>query len=194
MLEILEPYHCVKIISFWWEYLKLYNCVPALVGGLSLNSDDSESPQISWTLLNIPADLDNTVDWMFSSLPLISNSFSIFSSLWGHSKCTNYNWYHRHSHLPYLFFVLRQGPNICLFFGFLLSSLCGLPERQNQLGGKFFFFLLFNSLFGILAGIERSVCISKSQKALCVSFSWTDSGLCMYHLVVWSNFNFSHNF
>ena len=36
-------------------------------------------------------------------------------------------------------------------------------------------------------------CISKSQKILCVSFSRTDSGLCIYYLV-WSNFNFLHNF
>ena len=32
-----------------------------------------------------------------------------------------------------------------------------------------------------------TVCILKSQRILCASFSWTDSGLCMYHLSVGSN-------
>ena len=43
---------------------------------------------------------------------------------------------------------------------------------------------------GCLAVIRWSVCISKSQSSLCVSFSSTDSGLCIYHLFAWSNFNF----
>ena len=38
-----------------------------------------------------------------------------------------------------------------------------------------------------------AVCISKSQKILYVSFSWTDSGLCTYHLVVLSSFILLHN-
>ena len=33
----------------------------------------------------------------------------------------------------------------------------------------------------------------KSHMSLCVSFSRTDVGLCIYHLVVRSNFNFLHN-
>ena len=41
----------------------------------------------------------------------------------------------------------------------------------------------------LLVGIRWSICISKPQRILCVSFSRTDSSLCVYHLVVWSNFN-----
>ena len=37
------------------------------------------------------------------------------------------------------------------------------------------------------------ICMSKSQRSLCVSFSRTDSGLCIYHLLEWSNFNFLHD-
>ena len=44
-----------------------------------------------------------------------------------------------------------------------------------------------------LAEIRWSVCMSKSQRSLCVSFSRTDFGLCIYHLFVWSNLNFLHN-
>ena len=47
--------------------------------------------------------------------------------------------------------------------------------------------------FSRLAEIRWSVCISKSQRILCVSFFRTDSGLCIYNLVVWSNFNFLRN-
>ena len=35
--------------------------------------------------------------------------------------------------------------------------------------------------------------MSKFQRSLCVSFSRTNVGLCIYHLFVWSNFNFLHN-
>ena len=45
---------------------------------------------------------------------------------------------------------------------------------------------------GLLAVIRWSVCMSKSQRSLCVSFSRTNAGLCIYHLFVWSNLNFLH--
>ena len=45
-----------------------------------------------------------------------------------------------------------------------------------------------------LAEIRWSVCISKSKGSLCVSFSRTDSGLCIHHFFVWSNCNFLHSF
>ena len=34
--------------------------------------------------------------------------------------------------------------------------------------------------------------MSKSHRSLCVSFSRTDAGLCIYHLLAWSNLNFLH--
>ena len=54
-------------------------------------------------------------------------------------------------------------------------------------------FLLIIIRSGRLAEIKWSFYISKSQTSLCISFSSTDSGLCLYHLFVWSNFNFLHN-
>ena len=45
---------------------------------------------------------------------------------------------------------------------------------------------------GLLAGIRWSVCMLKSHRSLCVAFSWTGAGLCIYHLFVWSNLNFLH--
>ena len=46
---------------------------------------------------------------------------------------------------------------------------------------------------GRLAENKRFICISKPQSSLYISFSRTDSGLCIYHLFVCSNFNFLHN-
>ena len=40
---------------------------------------DSKSPQVSWALLGILADLNNIIIWMFSTCPLILNSSSPWS-------------------------------------------------------------------------------------------------------------------
>ena len=58
----------------------------------------------------------------------------------------------------------------------------------------FFFFLLIIIRSGLLAEIRWSVCMSKSHKSLCVSFSRTGAGLCIYHFLAWSNLNFLHIF
>ena len=55
-----------------------------------------------------------------------------------------------------------------------------------------FLFLLIIIRSGRLVKIRWSVCISKSQRSLCVSFSRRDSGLCTYHLFIWSNLDFLH--
>ena len=55
-----------------------------------------------------------------------------------------------------------------------------------------FFLLLIIIRSVLLAGIRGSVCMLKSHRSLCVSFSWTGVGLCIYNLLVWSNLNFLH--
>ena len=44
---------------------------------------------------------------------------------------------------------------------------------------------------GLLAEIRWSV-VCQSPIRVCVLFSRTDAGLCIYHLFVWSNLNFLH--
>ena len=44
---------------------------------------DRKSPKVYKTLLSIPADLNNTVVWMVSTSPFISNASSLFTFLWG---------------------------------------------------------------------------------------------------------------
>ena len=53
----------------------------------------------------------------------------------------------------------------------------------------FFFFLLMNHPSGFLVGIRWCLLNSKFKRIVCITFSWTDSGLCIYHLVEWSNLN-----
>ena len=154
---------------------------------------DSKSPQVSRALLSILAILNNSVVWTVSTNPNISKSFS---------PCTN----------P-LVTVLRAPITIGITITFLFHSLFNSLARLRYLS---FFSLSFNFTLwsagtakstillvlsflliiirsGRLSEIRWSICISKSQRSLYVSFSRTDSGLCIYHLFVWSNFSFFHN-
>ena len=79
-----------------------------------------------------------------------------------------------------------------LFFFFLsffqFYSVVSLDSKV-----QFLFFLLIITRTGRLDEIRWSVFISECQRSLCVSYSRTDSRLCIYHLIVWSNFNFLLN-
>ena len=71
---------------------------------VALHCSDSKTTRFSRTLLSILAVRNNTVIWVSLILPLISNcSNLLFQAFWDRSKCTNYNWYHRHPHTPQLF-------------------------------------------------------------------------------------------
>ena len=151
---------------------------------------DNKSPQVSRTLLSILADLNYAVIWMVSTRPVISKSSS---------PCTN----------P-LVTVPRAPITISIIVTFMFHSFFNPLTRSRylSLSSHSFNFTLWSAetaksiilqvLFlllviirsGCLAEICLSVCTSKSQRSLCVLFSWTDSGLCLYHLFVWSNFNF----
>ena len=146
---------------------------------------DSKSPQISRTLLNILANLNNTLIWNFQFFQ------TFFQTFGNRSKRSNNNHYYRHPHGPHLFKVLLQRPTVCLSFHFLLFSFCGPPERQNPPDGNFFFLLINTVVFRPWLG--ESIRISKSPRIFRVSFFWTDSGLCKYHLLVRSSFNLLHN-
>ena len=81
--------------------------------------------------------------------------------------------------------------NPCFYI--LSISLCGPPGQQSPQFCEFSILSLIIIRSGCLTEIWWSVCISKSQRSLCVSFSGTDSGLYIYHLFVSSNVNFLHD-
>ena len=98
-----------------------------------------------------------------------------------------------------MFLVLWQGPSTCISFCFLWYSLSGSLGQESTLYCRFFFYFLFIYFFiffffffflaiitrsGLLTGFTWSVCISKFQRILCVSFFRMIPGLCLNHLII----------
>ena len=94
------------------------------------------------------------------------------------------------------FYSLARSRYLSFFshsFSFILWSAGTAKSTILQVFFSFFlsfFFIIIRS--GLLAEIRWSVCMSKSHRSLCVSFSRTGAGLCIYHLLAWSNLNFLH--
>ena len=128
---------------------------------------------------------------MVSTRPPTSKSSSPFSNP---LVTVSNNWYNCHLHVPHFCFfsIPSQGRGIYPSFHILSVLFCGQPGQQSRQFCKFSFFLLIIIKSGLLAEIRWSMCMSKSHRSLCVSFSMTGTGLCIYHLFVWSNLNFLH--
>ena len=136
---------------------------------------------ISMTLLSILAVLNNVVVWMVSTRPPTSKSSSPFNN-------------------P-LVTVPKVPITISIIVTFIFHSFFNSLAKSRYLSFSFilwsagttkstifqiliFFFLLIIIRSGLLAEIRWSVCTSKSQRSLSVSFSMTGAGLCIYHLFV----------
>ena len=133
---------------------------------------DSNSPQVSTTLLSILVVLSNTVIWIVSTRPLTSKPSRPFNNpLVTVSKATitigAIVTYTFHS-----FTIPLQGRGTYPSLHILSVLFCGQPGQQCRQFCKFSFFLLLLLLIiirsGLLAEIWRSVCMSKSHQSLCV--------------------------
>ena len=134
-------------------------------------------------LQSVQADLSNAVVWMILIPNLVSNSSCLFSMSFGDgSTRTKFNWYHRHFHVP-LPFYLSGTTQVLIYYVdfFYFHSLVRRDGKSHWMINFLFYF----TRFGRLVEIRWSVCISKSQRILCISFSCTDSGLSICHLIVW---------
>ena len=171
-----------------WEFFPISVSWCSLHWGLS----DSKSPQVSRTLFSILAVLNNIVVWTISTSPLISKSSSLFKQSFGDCiKSTNHHWYNCYFHVPQFFgFPSNVLVLILLFTFFQFYSVVSWDSKVLQFFKFSFFSLLIIIRSSLLAEIRWSVCISKSQRSLCVSFSRTGAGLSIYHLFVWWNLNF----
>ena len=87
---------------------------------------------------------------------------------------------------------LARSRYLSLFSHSFSIILCSAGTSKSTILQIFFFFLLIIIRSGLLAEIRWSVCISKSYRSLSVSFSRTGTGLCIYHLLLWSNLNSLH--
>ena len=91
-----------------------------------------------------------------------------------------------------IFFISLDRSRYLSFFLLFFSVLfCGQPGQQSTIL-QVLFFLLFTIRSGILAEIRWSVCMPTAHRSLCVSFSRTYYGLCIYYQFVWSYLNFNH--
>ena len=153
----------------------------------------SKSPQVSRTLLSILAVLNNGVVWMISTRPPTSKSSSPFNNHLVTVPKVPITIGIIVTFMFHSFFnSLARSRDLSFFshsFSFILWSAGTAKSTILQI---FFFLLLIIIRSGLLAEIRLSVCMSKSHRSLRVSFSRTGAGLCIYHLLVWSNLNFSH--
>ena len=85
---------------------------------------------------------------------------------------------------------LARSRHISLFIFFQFYSVVSWDSKVDTFTDFLFLLVIIRS--GLLVEIRWSVCISKSHKSLCVSFSRIGAGLCIYHLLAWSNLNFLH--
>ena len=88
-----------------------------------LSISDSKFPQVSRTLLSIPANLNDSVIWMVSTCPLISTSSSPFTYPLEIVPSTP------SPSCSIVFTVLKQDPDIDPSFYILLILFCYLSGR-----------------------------------------------------------------
>ena len=149
---------------------------------------DSKFPQVSRTRLRILAVHSNGVVWIVSNRPPTSKSYRPFNNPFVNlPKAPLTISKNRYVHVLQLFQFSRKVEVLIppdLF--------CGQPGQQSRQFCKCSFFLLIIIRYGLLVGIRWSVCMLMSHMSLCVSFSRTGAGLCVYHLLVWSNLSLWH--
>ena len=145
---------------------------------------DSKSPQVSKTLLSILAVLNDVVVWVVSTRPTTSKSSSPFSNpsiilpnapitISIIVTCMLHSFFNSLARSRYLFFFSHSSSFI----------LCSAGTTKSTIF-KELLFLLIVIISCLQAEIRLSVCMSKSHRSLCVLFSRTGPGLCIYHLSV----------
>ena len=121
---------CYRLLILTYQLEGIFICyrfiitnvfTSAFADGLLLESSDSKS-QISWTLFRILVDLNNTVVWMVSILPLIfSRHLGIVPSV-----------------LTTIFSSLARSKYLVTFSLLFEFSFCGPLKWQHLQGNKFF--------------------------------------------------------
>ena len=141
---------------------------------------DSKSPQVSRTLLSILAVFNNAAVWMVSTRPPTSKSSCPFNNplvivLKAPITVGIIVTFMFHS----FFNALARSRYLSLFsnsFSFILWSAGTAKSTILQI----FFFLLVIIRSGLLTEIRWSVCIPKSHRSLCLSFSRTGAGYLLF--------------
>ena len=179
--------------TIYWYSWTVFHSIVSWVSFTEVCSD-SKSSQVSRTLLNILNDLNDAVVCIVSTRVIIfKSSSSCIDPLLTVPRAPIKTAF-TVTFMFDRFLIPYQGLRTYLSFSVLSILICNQPGQQSLQLYNFYFFLLIIKGSGRLVEIRWSHCMSKVQRSLCVSFSRTDSGLCIYHLFVWSNLNFLHNY
>ena len=131
---------------------------------------DSKFPQVSRTLLSIPADLNNAVVWMVSKCPLVSKSFSSFTNLLGivpSAPTTTGITVTFMFHSLFFFSSLTRSRYLPLFAFFYFLFVVHRNGKVHHLADSLFVVdVVLISRSGRLDETRWSVYISKSQRSL----------------------------
>ena len=188
-------YFASSCLYLFWHYYYYYYyycfcCCCSFSHQLTLmvfhwSLSDNKSPQVSRTLLSILAVLNNAVVWVISTCPPNSKSSSPYSNLLVTVPKAPIKIGILVTSMLHSFFNSLARSRYLSFFSHSFSFILWLARTTKSTILQVLFFLLIIIRSGLLAEIRRSVCMSKSHRSLCVLFSRTSAGLCIY-LLVWS--------
>ena len=153
---------------------------------------DSKSPQVSRTRLRILAVLSNAVVWIVSTRPLTSKSSRPFNNPLVTVPNAPITIGTIVTFMLHSFFNSLARSRYSSFFSLSFRLILWSTGTAKSTILQILFLLLIIMRSGLLAGIRLSVCTLTSHRNLCELFSRTGAGLCIYHLFVWSNWNFLH--
>ena len=154
--------------------------------------NDSKSPQVSRTRLSILAVLSNAVVWIVSTRPLTSKSSRPFNNPFVTVPNAPITIGTIVTFMFHSFFNSLARSRYLSLFSLSFRFILWFAGTAKSTILQILFLLLIIMGSGLLAGIRWSVCILKLHRSLCESFSRRGAGLCIYHLFVWSNWNFLH--
>ena len=140
---------------------------------------DSKSLQVSRTLLSILAYLNNAVVWIVSTCPFISKFSSTCTNPWVTQLDVLITISIIVTFMFHSFFKFSKVYVLISLFEFFQFYSVAYRNSKIPYSVGSLFLLTITSRSGLLAEIRLSVCTSKSQRTLCVSFSRTDFGLCI---------------
>ena len=152
---------------------------------------DRKSHQISRTLLRILAVFKNAVVWMIFTRPPTSKSSRPFNNPLVTVPNAPITIGIIVTFIFHSFFQFSSKVEVLISL-FTFFQFYSAVSRDSKVDNFADFFLLIIITSGLRAEIRWSLCISKSHRSLCVSFSRTGAGLCIYHLLAWSDLNFLH--
>ena len=193
LLFAIFVYYVIDRFHIFYYFFSSRVFTPALADGFHWSPSDSKFTQVSRTLLSILADLNNAVLSIVSSRPLIFKSSSPCFNPLRTVPSAPITIDITVTFMFHIFFQFSSKISVLIFL-FVFFSFYPVVSQNDQVHcSADSIFLLTITRSGRLAEIKGSICISKSQRILCFTFSRSDSLLCTYHLFVGSNLNFLHN-